>query len=244
MDAEYEIRYHRLEEKNWWFVARRQMILQLVKRGGFKKDIKILEIGCSGGSLIKFLIQNKFSNITGIDLSDRAIEWCKKRGVENVRVMDGMKTLFKDNEFDLVIVSDVLEHMKEDSMALAEWWRILKPGGTLVVFVPAFDFLWSSHDEINHHYRRYSKSDLEKKLKKANFGILYGSYWNFCLFFPVSLSRLWQRTRNRAGKSKDQLHFLNPLVNQILATVLQFENQLLRFLRFPFGVSVYAVCRK
>lgn len=244
MDASYELKYHKLEEKNWWFISRRDMILQLMKKININKNAKILEMGCSGGPLIQFLTQNGFQNIIGIDISKSAIELCKNRGIKHVEVMDGAKTRFKDNEFDLVIASDILEHIKNDSAALSEWHRILKPNGKLIVFVPAFNFLWSNHDEINHHYRRYSKTQLKKGIEKANFRLDDISYWNFSLFFPSSILRIFQHLQSDSNEKRDQLYELNHLVNKILIDLLKVENWFLKFFNFPLGVSVFAVCRK
>ncbi len=244
MDVNYELKYHKLEEKNWWFISRRSLITQLIKKNGIHKSDKILEVGCAGGPLIKILAAEGYSNITGIDLSENAIELCKKRGIENAMVMDAAKTLFKDNEFDLLIASDILEHIEDDHSALAEWKRILKPNGILIVFVPAFSFLWSNHDVINHHFRRYSKGMLKGDIEKANLTINTLSFWNFSLFLPVCLLRLIQNKQKNTVVTNDHLYELNPFINKMLIYLLKVENFLLRFIRFPFGVSVFAVCKK
>ena len=105
----YEIKYHLLEEKHWWFKGRRDIIFRLIKN--LNKKSKILEIGCSGGPLLKFLNKHGFNNTFGIDISKDAILYCKKKGLENVFFMDGTKTKFKNNFFDLIISSDSLEHI-------------------------------------------------------------------------------------------------------------------------------------
>ena len=255
MEYAYEAEYHKIEEKNWWFISRRDMILQLIKKICSNKNVNILEIGCSGGPLIKFLHQKKFLNISGIDISQNAIKLCKKRGLKNVKVMDGAKTTFNDDKFDLIIASDTLEHIKNDNSALLEWYRILKPNGKLIIFVPAFNFLWSSHDEINHHFRRYSQSELRKKIKQTKFRIISTSYWNFCIFLPVMELRLIQRlidnkkSRYHVGKTtpfgiKTLIYKLNPFINRFLIYLLAVENYFLKFSNFPFGVSIYLVCEK
>ena len=245
MDKSYEKKYHKLEEKNWWFISRRNFISQLMKKIGIDQNAKVLEIGCSGGPLIEFLGNTGYSDITGIDLSKDAIDLCKKRGIKKVRVMDGAKTLFRENEFDLIIASDILEHIKDDDSALCEWYRLLKPKGELIVFVPAFNFLWSGHDEVNKHFRRYNKPSLISKMKKAQFKLQKVSYWNFFLFFPTYLLRTFQHSLlKKKSESKDQLFELNPLINRILITLLKFENFLLKYFNFPIGVSIFVVGRK
>ena len=245
MDKSYELKYHRLEETQWWFVSRRDILLKLIEQSNFGKDARILEIGCSGGPLLKILKEAGYTHAYGIDISEKAIDLCKRREIDNAMLMDGTKTRFGDNEFDIVISSDVLEHIEDEASALSEWHRILKPDGKLIVFVPAFNFLWSGHDEVNLHYRRYSKSQLTERSGKAGFEIDKNSYWNFTLFFPAALIRLSQRLfRRKTGKPKGQLYDLNPVVNKCLVVLLRCENWFLNFFNFPVGVSVFVVCRK
>lgn len=242
MDASYESKYHNIEKDYFWFQARRDMTLRLINKLRVNKDSKILEIGCSGGHLIKLLENKGYKNVYGIDVSKKGINLCKQKGIKNCFIMDAVKTRFKDYTFDLIIASDILEHIEKDDMALLEWSRILKPNGILIVFVPAFKFLWSEHDEINYHYRRYSSHSLTFALRKADFSISRISYWNFLLFFPVSFDRILHRvlmSKNRV--KKDHLYSVNPAINKILSAVLIFENKFLQIFNFPFGVSVFAV---
>ncbi|MFH1456927.1 MAG: class I SAM-dependent methyltransferase [Patescibacteria group bacterium] len=245
MDKLYESKYYRLEENYWWFIARRDIIIKLIKKIGIDKTDKILDIGCSGGPLINSLKHNGFINIYGIDISMDAINLCKKRGLNNVTVMDGKKTQFKNEDFDVIIASDILEHIKNDHSALLEWYRLLKPNGKLILFVPAFDFLWSGHDKINKHYRRYNKSSLIKRLGETQFKVLRISYWNFILFFPIYLLRTFQHFMlKNEGEPQDQLYELHSLANKILIVLLKTENFFLKYFNFPTGVSVFTICRK
>ena len=243
MDKEYELKYHKLEENYWWFRARRKTVLSLVKQLNLSKDSKILEIGCSGGPLISILRDEGYINVFGIDLSENAIEVCKERGIENTFVMDAVQMGFLDNEFDLIIASDILEHIEDDSKALKEWNRVLKTNGRLIVFVPAFQLLWSSHDEINHHYRRYSKQLLLNRLKSTSFGVVRSSYWNFTLFFPSFFVRVVPNLFRKSTINSDQLYAINPFINRFLLSLLSMENKMYK-LNFPIGVSVYSVCKK
>ena len=243
MDKSLESKCHRLEEEYWWFIARRDMIFKLVKK--LDKNSKILEIGCSGGVLIRSLKEHGFNNVYGIDISKDAVKVCKNKNIKNVFVMDGAKLKFHNEMFDVVITSDTLEHIKDENSALSEWNRVLKPGGKLIIFVPAFNFLWCSIDDINHHYRRYSKSALLNALKRSNFRIDRSSYWNFSLFTPVSLARLYDRFFLKNKKSnKDELYGVSPIANKLLIKLLKFENSLLTISDLPIGVSVFAVATK
>ena len=129
MKKSYESKYHNLEMVYWWFEGRRDIIFKLLHLEN--KNSKILEVGCSGGPLLNYLKQKNFNNLYGMDISLDAVNLCKKRGIKNVLVGDGSKTGFKDNSFDIIIASDILEHIKNDSLALLEWNRILKNKGKL-----------------------------------------------------------------------------------------------------------------
>ena len=158
---------------------------------------------------------------------------------------DSIKPDFKDDEFDVLVVSDVLEHLKNDELALSEWHRILKSGGKLIVFVPAFQFLWSPHDETNFHYRRYSKTSLKKRFKEAGLETIRGSYWNFSLFVPVCVMKIFQRLFTRKGKDlPNQLYEVNEFTNKCLLGLLRLENKFLRKFNFPVGVSVFVIGEK
>lgn len=243
MDKSLESKCHSLEENYWWFIARRDMVIRLFN--GLDKNSKILEVGCSGGGLIQSLNKKGFEDVHGIDISKEAIDLCKTKRISNVSVMDGAKLEFPDKMFDVVITSDVLEHIKDGDVALSEWNRVLKPGGKLILFVPAFKFLWCSIDDINYHYRRYSKPALLSALKRFNFRVDRSSYWNFSLFFPVSLVRISEHLfpKNK-GPFKDELHSVSPIFNKFLIRLMMFENSLLSWMNFPVGISIFAVSTK
>jgi ubiquinone/menaquinone biosynthesis C-methylase UbiE len=244
MDKEYELKYHLSEEKNWWFVARRNAIINMLKHKN--KSIKILDIGCAGGPLIKDLAHAGFTNVSGIDFSPEAIELCKKRNLENVFVMDAHATSFEDNSFDLIIASDCLEHLEDDQRALKDWHRILKKEGEAIIFVPAFNFLWSSHDVVNQHFRRYTKKSLNEKLIQASFTVEKNSYWNFTLFFPTALIRILQNKIKAKNKEsgEGQIVALNPFLNSFLINLLKIENLFFTKTGLPLGVSVSSTAKK
>jgi ubiquinone/menaquinone biosynthesis C-methylase UbiE len=244
MEQSYASRYHKLEENHWWFKGRRDIIFRLIK--DYHRDIEILDTGCSGCALIGFLMPRGFKRLQGVDIDENAIEICRQKRINNVRVASAEKTGFKDQQFDVIIASDILEHIKNEDKALSEWYRILKPNGNLLIFVPAFKFLWSKHDEINHHYRRYSKSDLIRVLKENGFSIERSSYWNFSLFFPVSLARISQKFfLNSSRKSGDQLCEVNPFINSTLEYLLRLENSFLSIgINLPVGISIFVIAKK
>jgi len=237
MDRDYEIKHHALEETTLWFRARRDMIARLIH--DLPKNVRILDVGCAGGSLLKSLGELGFANSYGIDLSENAVKACHARGLGNVFRRPGALTGFPDSHFDLVIASDVLEHITDERAALQEWNRILRPGGCIIVFVPAFGFLWSGHDEAVHHQRRYSKMALWQAARNAGFEVSRLSYWNVSLFFPTAAFRLLFK-----GRKGDQLYRLPSLLNELLAVMVRLENWILLHCDSPVGVSLFMVAKK
>ena len=240
MEEEYTEKYLNYENNHWWFQGRRDMITKILQ--GYSRKSAILEIGCSGGPLLEKLKKMGFNNIVGIDINEESIKQCKKKGLKNVHIMNGIKTSFENEQFDIIIASDVLEHIKQEEKALKEWKRILMKNGKLLVFVPAFNSLWSDHDNVSRHYRRYTKKSLKNCLIKASFKLEKISYWNFISFFPASLVRFLQRYSTK--KNKDQLYNINPFFNDTIITILRLENYLLTKGNFPIGLSVFAIVNK
>jgi SAM-dependent methyltransferase len=242
MEIEYEKKYHEVETDNWWFVSRRRYLLDVLKKES--KDCKVLDIGCSSGIFLKDLerIGFKMENLFGIDISEKAIANCKTNGILNAFVMDAQKISLSE-KFDVIIASDCLEHLSDDREAIRNWANLLKTGGMLCVFVPAFQSLWSKHDEVNMHYRRYTNKELRDKLMGEKLTILKSSYWNFFLFVPLYLFRKMDAVLSQNKKKEGQI-VDGKMTNSILLKLLLFENKLLHYVNFPFGVSTFCIAKK
>jgi len=242
MEIEYEKKYHEVEADNWWFVSRRRYLLEVLKK--VPKGSLILDIGCSSGIFLKDLerLGFKMENLFGIDISEKAIANCKKNGIQNAFVMDAQKISLSE-KFDVIIASDCLEHLRDDTEALKNWSDLLKKGGMLCVFVPAFQSLWSKHDEVNMHFRRYTNKELKDKLISEQFTIIKSSYWNFFLFVPLYLFRKIDAVLSRNKKKEGQIIDAK-IANVILLKLLLFENSLLKYVNFPFGVSTFCIAKK
>jgi SAM-dependent methyltransferase len=245
MRNDFEKKYHLLEEKHWWFVGRREIVLKLIKKiFPRRKDIKILEVGCSGGPLLKLLLSQGYSQSEGIDNSKEAIRLCNERGFKNVFLMDGVNLNFDSEQFDVIIASDVLEHIQNDKRAVKGWQRNLKKGGFIICFVPALSILWSKHDEDNKHYRRYTKKSLKYLFKENGYNIIRSSYWNVALFLPILCYRFLVKTlpsKSSTSQLRDGSNFLNILLIQLL----RIENALLSIgINYPIGVSVFVIAQK
>ncbi|HMQ63711.1 MAG TPA: methyltransferase domain-containing protein [Flavilitoribacter sp.] len=246
MDKTYEKQYHQLERTHFWFVARRKKVISLMEIGAGKK---YLDIGCSSGFLLSELIDSGAApdQVYGVDISDEAIAACKAKGLDQVFKMDATRIELPENHFDYIVASDCLEHLNEDRRALDNWQKLLKPGGRLILFVPAYMFLWSPHDVVNHHFRRYTSKELTGKVLDAHFTVQRHGYWNFTLFLPILFYRLLRKALQKLGRLESPDADLKPspaIVNRILLGLLRAENVLTRYLRFPFGVSVYCIAGK
>ncbi|WP_293872964.1 class I SAM-dependent methyltransferase [Flavobacterium sp.] len=243
MEKDFEKKYHDVESDHWWFKSRRNYLLDLLKDA--PKDSKILDIGSSSGIFLKDLeaLGFKNENLFGIDISDVAIANCKANGIANAFVMDAQNITLTQT-FDIIIASDCLEHLQEDVKAIKNWKTLLKIGGRLYVFVPAFMYLWSYHDEVNMHHRRYTKSELKAKIVAENLEIIKSSYWNFFLFMPVYLFRKISANfqKNKSGES--DITIGNPVINSALLNLIGLENKLLKVVNFPFGVSTFCIAKR
>ena len=240
----YKDIYYQIEDYHWWNVSRRDIILKLLNPL-ISDGMKILDIGCSNGSLINKINSNKNLEIHGIDISSKAIKYSKNKGLQNTQVMDADKLKYGDKEFDIIIASDVLEHIENDNDALLEWKRVLKDNGFAIIFVPAIMALWSHNDIYSEHFRRYEKSQFRRRLINSGFNIERSSYWNFTLFIPIFIFRRLQRIlSSKNNEYKSELKESNPIINKLLTIVLFFENRILNKINFPIGVSLFAICKK
>lgn len=245
MEQSYEQLYHAIERKHWWFKGRRNAVLKLLPKT--LNDLLILDIGCASGALLEELKAQNIpnQNLFGIDVSEKGIEYCQQNSFTNTQIMDAQNLSFKER-FDVMIASDCLEHLQYDEQALNSWFKHLKPNGKLIVFVPAFMFLWSQHDADNMHYRRYTKKELKQKLQSAGFTIESAGYWNAALFAPIAAARWLQNNVFKSKNVKDsgQVVLPNSIINWALLSLLKLENLWIRILPSFVGVSTFCVVTK
>jgi SAM-dependent methyltransferase len=262
MDPAFETLYHRLEHDHWWFRGRRELVRRFSRGLSPDRSADVVDIGCASGQLVDELTSDGFRNPAGLDLSSAAVEACHDRGLVGVSQGDAVAPPFPPESFDLLIASDVLEHLANDRLALENWLRLLRPGGRLIVFVPAFQWLWSQHDVRNHHHRRYTRGQLLAALNAAGWSIERSGYWNTSLFPAVATVRLVAALLNRlrgsgatrnANSSPDtaptesagQLRATPAWINTVCLALLRVENLWLGAgLRLPIGVSTFAIARR
>jgi len=202
----------------------------------------ILDVGCGTG--INFSVLGKHGDTFSCDASEEALRFSKGRGIDGlVRSHVGLLP-FVASTFDIVTALDVLEHVDDDLGALDELLRVTTEGGVLVITVPAYGFLWSEHDEALHHRRRYAASELRNKLTNAGFEVERVTYYITFLFFPILLMRFVQSVSRTSIHPKTSHVILPGWLNSLLIAILGFERVLLRWVNFPFGVSIVCLARK
>ena len=145
-----------VDEHHWWYRGRRRIIRAELERLPLPRPARVLDAGCGSGRTLQELV--RYGEVTGIELNEEAAELARSRGLGEVRVGRLEELPWPDQSFDLITCLDVIEHTPDDRPALAELHRVCRPGGWLLVTVPAYPALWSLHDEANHHYRRYSRA--------------------------------------------------------------------------------------
>jgi len=246
VERDFQRDYHDAERSHWWSVGRRDMLLRLLHRHDIGGGARVLDVGCSSGRLVAAL-EAEGVEAHGVDVSAEAVEACLADGLKRVRRRPADDIDAPDGFFDAVIASDVLEHLDDDVAALREWHRVLRPGGRLFVFVPAHMMLWSEHDELNHHRRRYSRLRLGDAFAAVpGLRVERMSGWNGLLLPPVAAVRTLQRAWSQNGHEAPAHDFKPPnsLVNRALSALIRAENRWLTQRDSPTGVSLFAVARK
>jgi SAM-dependent methyltransferase len=240
-EHEYEAMYG-LEDYYWWFVARRALIEEILAREtSGVSDARLLDVGCGTGS--NLVVFGRDTRAVGVDLSTEALRFCRKRDIEAVALSPVERLPFEDAAFDVVSALDMLEHTDDDLVALAELRRVCKPGGLLVVTVPAYGFLWSEHDEALKHRRRYTAHELRNKMTVMGFEVERTSYFITTLFFPILAMRIAQGLFKKSTHPKTSLRVLPRPINSLLVGVLAVERRMFRHINLPFGVSIVAMAR-
>lgn len=238
----YSIMYE-VEGKHWWFAGRRRIIagfIEKVCRDLGKARPRILDVGCGTGANLQMLAQ--FGAAEGVDVSPEALDFCRARGLAQVKQGAAESLPFADASFDLVTGLDVVEHLDDDIAGLGEMRRVLRPDGRVVLFVPAFMFLWGVQDDISNHRRRYTLPELRQRLGEAGLTIDRASYANITFFVPILIGRVLMRLTGLRPASENNITI--GALNGLFGRILGAESWWLRRMSFPFGVSIICVARK
>jgi SAM-dependent methyltransferase len=247
MDEVYERRTHEIEDDHWWYRGRRRVIEEALAGLGLSGPLDILDAGCGSGRNMVDLA--RLGTVTGLELADASVARARSRGVGEVVQATLEEMPFGAGSFDLAVSFDVIEHLDDDRRALAELRRVVRPGGLLVVTVPAYQWLWSEHDVVNHHRRRYTRRTLVAAAEDAGWETVSTTHFNGLLLPAAVVHRGLLRLR-RGGvtdpaEAVSDLERTSPLLNRMLERPLALEARLIGSgRRLPCGLSLLAVFRQ
>ena len=246
MDTQYADRYEYLERTHWWFRARRRVLKTLLARVPWPASPRIAEIGIASGENL-YEVYPPDARLIGIEPDRHNAERARAKGPVPVYVAtaEALPDVLQDGTFDGLAMFDVLEHTPDDGLVLRKLRAKLKADGWLVMSVPAYMWLWGRQDDVNCHYRRYTRRELVLKLRQAGYAVRRASYFNTLLFPPIVMLRLLAKIRPpRDRASKSDFDYVTGRLDPLLFRIFSFEGRLLRRLNFPFGVSVFAAAQR
>ena len=240
---EYETMY-RVEDGHWWYQGMKSLTLGILdKYVGRDGNLDILDAGCGTGAVMRYLAP--FGNITGVDFSPAALEFCRLRGANQLVESSILEMPFDGESFDLITSFDVLSECGavNDEIGLREFYRVLRPGGRLLLRLPAYRWLRGRHDERVHTRHRFTKSELSGKLRNAGFEVQHASYANTILF-PLALAkRMSEKIFPPKQEGSDLTIPVGPS-NAVFSALLTAEGPLVRTIGLPFGLTVISLARK
>jgi SAM-dependent methyltransferase len=203
------------EDRHWWYRERRAIIARELRRLGTPG--RAIEIGASGGGNCRTLREFGW-DVLATEYLEEGVEIARQRGFNAIQA-DARDLPLPSESFDLLVAFDVLEHIDEDDQAAAEIRRVLKPGGTALIAVPCDMELWSEHDVLNNHFRRYDREGLTKLIEGA--GLVIESLWSWnVLLRPVVKMR---RHKASAAESERDVVAVHPVVNAGLSSIVKIE---------------------
>lgn len=229
-----------LEENNWWYKSRRELVLKLLEKNTKQKN-KIIDFGCGTGKILETLHEKGYF-CYGTDDSETAINFCKKRGVNATLLNSRADKKSMASDFDTALLLDVLEHVKNEKEVLNQIKKRVKKNGLFIVTVPAFNWLFSTEDIVYQHYRRYTKKETVMLLKSNGFLIEHAFYWGGFLFPLTATVKILLKLKKKPKES--QLELLPEFFNSLALAVMRIENWFhARNIHLPFGTSVLVIAR-
>jgi SAM-dependent methyltransferase len=261
MDRNYELQTHQAEDRHWWYRGRRRVLDAVISGLALGPQTRILDAGCGSGR--NMLDLARYGEVTGIELSDTSVgggggggkgegreragsraPLALHRAPHTGEVLQGsiLDMPFTTDSFDLAVCLDVVEHLQDDRQALSELRRVVAPGGSLLVTVPAYERLWSTHDEINHHHRRYNRRTLLQAAEDAGWKCSLTTHFNSLLLPIAALLRALDRLHTNTAESSLDLWIPPAPINSLLQLPLNLEAALVkRGLHIPAGLSLLAL---
>jgi SAM-dependent methyltransferase len=234
------------DDRHWWFRGRRRIIRAELDRLTLRAGTEILDAGCGSGRNMQELVD--YGRVSGIELSEQAAAVARTRNIGEVKVGQVEHLPWPSKSFDLVICLDVVEHTPDDRVTFAELFRVCRPGGHLLVTVPAYEALWSRHDELSRHYRRYSRRTLARAATSAGWELERMTPFNSLLLGPAAAMRLFQRLRQTADgdvEGAGDLDIGPEWLNPVLEWPMRIEARWLATGHsLPMGLSLLSVLRR
>ena len=236
-------RLAKLEDRHYWFRARNEIVAAVMRRHSVAahRRARILEIGCGNGNVLSYLSRTLEQDVWGADLFVEALGYCYERAHLPVVQLDAHSLPF-EGTLDAVCLFDVLEHLPADMEVLAEIHRALRPGGKVILTVPAYQKLWSYFDEFSHHQRRYHRAQLCRKMEAVGFTVEMCSYYMMGLLPLVIAGRKFQSWRHSDIDEMAEADLrVIPIVNELLYLICSAEKWLVSRTGLPVGASIIAV---
>jgi len=231
-----------VEESHWWFVGRRELFGREIARLGLAPSSRVADVGTGTGAGLRLLRELGFCHVRGVDMSEEAIRYCALKKLGEVQKGDACALPFPDASYDLICATDVIEHVDDDALALAEIARVLRHDAYALLTVPTFASLWGLQDDKAHHKRRYRLAPLLAQVETAGLVPVRSYYFNYLLFAPIWTAR--QIIRLAAIRLNSENEVNAPAVNRLLTAIFRFDCLTAPHLRPPFGVSALIVARK
>lgn len=228
------------EESYWWHRGRQRIVRRVLARY-VAPSSRILDVGCGPGGTTKSYSGS--NHVLGVDASGESTRLARGRGLDVAR-MDATRLATRAQSWDAIVALDLIEHVDDDVAALREMREALRPGGTLVATVPAYQFLWSSHDEAVGHRRRYTKAQIVRAAREAGFEVELGAYVMTSILPLAMAVRLGERLRPRRGQPAASFTPVPRLVNAVLERVIALGPEPLPRVPMPFGLSIVLVARR
>jgi SAM-dependent methyltransferase len=205
--------------------------------------LRLLDVGCGTGTMVASLA--RYGCAYGVDVDREAVGYCRERGLDVVVQASGEHLPFPDESVDVATMLDVLEHIADERGTLAEVTRVIRPGGYLMVSVPAYRFLWGAQDEVSMHQRRYSAGLLRERIEAAGLAVRRLTFFNTLLFPPIAGIRLTRRLIPGLRSEKSDFNFPAPgPLNRTLTRVFGLESGLVARTNLPFGVSILCLAQR
>jgi ubiquinone/menaquinone biosynthesis C-methylase UbiE len=247
MNKDFVAQYSHFENHHWWFIVRKKILLQILQKQllGSTKKLNILNVGAATGASSIWLGQ--FGNVVSVEYDSTFFKYLQQQQITAVQA--SIEALpFTDNSFDIVCAFDVIEHVENDSKAMAELYRVCNTNGIISITVPAFITLWSMHDVANGHKRRYTKNTFTTLLSTLpNYTIQYQTYFNSLLFLPIYIIRQLEklyRKKDNIVASDFAYYNMHPTLNSLFKKIFSTELFLLKYIKLPIGVSYLAIISK